>query len=132
MALAGTVAPLPPASSLLQPVINNIPVKNAVNVPNIGPELMNVLRPYAFLAEKMGSLQAQLVDSGILEVEINYAGKVTEYDVTPLTTATLKGLLTPILKDDVTRCKICSNIQKYLLFKSIDMKLPRSVAIFRV
>lgn len=76
-------------------------VKNAVNVPNIGPELMNVLRPYASLAEKMGSLQAQLVDSGILEVEINYAGKVTEYDVTPLTTAMLKGLLTPILKDDV-------------------------------
>jgi D-3-phosphoglycerate dehydrogenase len=76
-------------------------VKNAVNVPNIGPELVNVLRPYASLAEKMGSLQAQLVDSGILEVEINYVGKVTEYDVTPLTTAMLKGLLTPILKDDV-------------------------------
>jgi len=76
-------------------------VKNAVNVPNIGPELVNVLRPYASLAEKMGSLQAQLVDSGILEVEINYAGKVTEYDLTPLTTAMLKGLLTPILKDDV-------------------------------
>jgi D-3-phosphoglycerate dehydrogenase len=76
-------------------------VKNAVNVPNIGPELVKVLRPYASLAEKMGSLQAQLVDSGILEVEINYSGKVTEYDVTPLTTATLKGLLTPILKDDV-------------------------------
>ncbi|MBN1830861.1 MAG: phosphoglycerate dehydrogenase [Deltaproteobacteria bacterium] len=76
-------------------------VKNAVNVPNIGPELVNILRPYASLAEKMGSLQAQLVDSGILEVEINYAGKVAEYDITPLTTATLKGLLTPILKDDV-------------------------------
>jgi D-3-phosphoglycerate dehydrogenase len=76
-------------------------VKNAVNVPNIGPELIRILRPYATLAEKMGSLQAQLVDSGILEVEINYVGKVTDYDVSPLTTAMLKGLLTPILKDDV-------------------------------
>ena len=76
-------------------------VNNAVNVPSIGPELMNILRPYAILAEKMGSLQTQLVDSGILEVEINYSGKVTEYDVTPLTTAMLKGLLTPILKEDV-------------------------------
>jgi D-3-phosphoglycerate dehydrogenase len=76
-------------------------VKNAVNVPNIGPELIHILRPYAILAEKMGSLQAQLVDSGILEVEINYVGKVTDYDVNPLTTAMLKGLLTPILKDDV-------------------------------
>jgi len=34
-------------------------------------------------------------------VQINYVGKVTEYDTTPLTTAMLKGLLTPILKDDV-------------------------------
>ncbi len=76
-------------------------VKNAVNVPSIGPELMNILRPYAILAEKMGSLQTQLVDSGILEVQISYSGKVTEYDVTPLTTAMLKGLLTPILRDDV-------------------------------
>jgi D-3-phosphoglycerate dehydrogenase len=76
-------------------------VKNAVNVPSIGPELMSILRPYAILAEKMGSLQTQLVDSGILEVQISYSGKVTEYDVTPLTTAMLKGLLTPILRDDV-------------------------------
>jgi D-3-phosphoglycerate dehydrogenase len=76
-------------------------VKNAVNVPSIGPELMNILRPYAILAEKMGSLQTQLVDSGMLEVQISYSGKVTEYDVTPLSTAMIKGLLTPILKDDV-------------------------------
>jgi D-3-phosphoglycerate dehydrogenase len=76
-------------------------VKNAVNVPSIGPELMTFLRPYATLAEKMGSLQTQLTESGIVEVQINYSGKVTEYDTTPLTTAMLKGLLTPILKDDV-------------------------------
>jgi D-3-phosphoglycerate dehydrogenase len=76
-------------------------VKNAVNVPSISAELMTVLRPYAVLAEKMGLLQTQLIESGILEVQINYAGTVTDYDVTPLTTALLKGLLTPILKDDV-------------------------------
>jgi D-3-phosphoglycerate dehydrogenase len=76
-------------------------VKNAVNVPSISSELMSILRPYAILAEKIGSLQTQLTESGILEVQIRYSGKVTEYDVTPLTTALLKGLLTPILKDDV-------------------------------
>ena len=76
-------------------------VKNAVNVPSISAELMTTLRPYAIMAEKMGALQAQLTDSGVEEVNINYAGKITDYDVTPLTTAVLKGLLTPILKDDV-------------------------------
>lgn len=76
-------------------------VKNAVNVPSLSAELVTVLRPYATLAEKMGSIQAQLTDSSIGEVQINYAGKVIEYDTTPLTTAMLKGLLSPILKDDV-------------------------------
>ncbi len=76
-------------------------VKNAVNVPSISSELMGVLRPYVTLLERMGSLQAQLADSAILETRVDYAGTVTKYDVSPLTTAMLKGLLTPILKDDV-------------------------------
>ena len=76
-------------------------VKNAVNVPSISPELMMTLRPYVTLVEKMGSFQTQLIESGIVEVQINYSGKVTDYDLTPLTNAMLKGLLTPILKEDV-------------------------------
>jgi D-3-phosphoglycerate dehydrogenase len=76
-------------------------VINAVNVPSISPELVNILRPYAILAERIGSLQTQLNDSPILEIQLNYVGMVTSYDVTPLTTAMLKGLLTPILRDEV-------------------------------
>jgi D-3-phosphoglycerate dehydrogenase / 2-oxoglutarate reductase len=76
-------------------------VKNAVNVPSISEELMTILRPYVTLVERMGSLQAQLGESAIVELQVNYSGKVVEYDVEPLTTAALKGLLTPILTDDV-------------------------------
>jgi D-3-phosphoglycerate dehydrogenase len=76
-------------------------VKNAVNVPSISAELMSVLRPYAILLERMGSLQAQLSDSALVEVKIDYSGAITRYDAKPLTTAMLKGLLTPILKYDV-------------------------------
>jgi len=76
-------------------------VKNAVNVPSISAELMTTLRPFALLVERMGSFQSQLADSAVVGVQIDYSGRVAEYDVTPLTTAMLKGLLTPILKDDV-------------------------------
>src|SRR4030042_573198 len=76
-------------------------VKNGVNVPSISPELMMTLGPYVTLVEKMGSFKTQLIESGIVEVQINYSGKVTDYDLTPLTNAMLKGLLTPILKEDV-------------------------------
>ncbi|MCG6880878.1 MAG: phosphoglycerate dehydrogenase [Deltaproteobacteria bacterium] len=76
-------------------------VKNAVNVPGISAELMTILRPYAILLERMGSLQAQLSDSALVEVRVDYSGLITQYDAKPLTTAMLKGLLTPILKYDV-------------------------------
>jgi D-3-phosphoglycerate dehydrogenase / 2-oxoglutarate reductase len=76
-------------------------VKNAVNVPSLSAEVMTILSPYASLVEKMGAFQTQLSGGGIDEVSINYAGKISEYNVAPLTSAMLKGLLTPILKDDV-------------------------------
>ncbi|MGM0428307.1 MAG: phosphoglycerate dehydrogenase [Thermodesulfobacteriota bacterium] len=76
-------------------------VKNAVNVPSISAELMTVLRPYATLLERMGAFQSQLAESAVVEARVQYSGNVVDYDVTPLTTAMLKGLLTPILKYDV-------------------------------
>ncbi len=76
-------------------------VKNAVNVPSVSSELMTVLRPWVVLGEKLGLFQGQLASSGVEEVEVRYLGKVTEYDVRPLTTGVLKGLLTPVMKHDV-------------------------------
>ena len=58
-------------------------IKNAVNVPSISAELMATLRPYVTLVERMGSFQAQLADSAIIEVQIDYSGTVTEYDLAP-------------------------------------------------
>jgi D-3-phosphoglycerate dehydrogenase len=62
---------------------------------------MTTLRPFVTLVERMGALQSQLTESAVLEAQIDYSGAVTAYDVAPLTTAMLKGLLEPILKDDV-------------------------------
>lgn len=76
-------------------------VKNAVNVPSLSAELKTLLSPYATLMEKMGSFQTQMSGEAIEEVTINYSGKISEYNLAPLTSAMLKGLLTPILKDDV-------------------------------
>lgn len=76
-------------------------VINAVNVPSISAELMSTLRPYVILVERLGLLQAQLTDSAITEVHVSYSGTVAQFDVTPLTTALLKGILTHAIKDAV-------------------------------
>jgi len=76
-------------------------VANAVNVPSISAELLAVMRPYLTLAEKLGSFQAQYQAKGLEKITIRFAGSVTDYPLQPLTVAVLKGLLTPMLGDQV-------------------------------
>ena len=74
---------------------------NAVNVPAVTGELLAKLRPYLTLAERMGCLQTQLAEGAIKAVTIEYLGDFLGLDMTPVTSAALKGLLTPFLEDEV-------------------------------
>ena len=48
-------------------------VRNAVNVPSVSPELLEVLRPYLTLAEKLGSLHTQLAGARPRKFKSNIA-----------------------------------------------------------
>jgi D-3-phosphoglycerate dehydrogenase len=76
-------------------------VRYAVNVPSVSPELLEVLRPYLTLGEKLGSLHTQMAEALPSEVQVEYRGDVTQYNVAPLTLAVLKGLLTPVMESSV-------------------------------
>jgi D-3-phosphoglycerate dehydrogenase len=76
-------------------------VRYAVNVPSVTPELLEVLRPYLTLAEKLGSLHVQMSDSLPKEVHVEYRGDVVQYNVAALTLAVLKGMLTPVMESAV-------------------------------
>jgi D-3-phosphoglycerate dehydrogenase len=67
-------------------------ITNAVNFPSLPMEVMDQLRPYLDLTEKMGSLMGQLVRK-IHDITISYSGIVSDLDTRPLTHAALKGLL---------------------------------------
>jgi D-3-phosphoglycerate dehydrogenase len=88
------------AEQMVDFLANNV-VRYAVNVPSVSPELLEVLRPYLTLAEKLGSLQVQMAGRLPKDVHIEYGGEVTEYNVAPLTLAVLKGMLTPIMESSV-------------------------------
>lgn len=68
-------------------------VRNAVNVPSVSAEVLEQIRPYVVLAEKLGRFQGQLCPGAIEEIEIVYSGEVAEHRVAPITIAVLKGLL---------------------------------------
>jgi D-3-phosphoglycerate dehydrogenase / 2-oxoglutarate reductase len=76
-------------------------VRYAVNVPSVSPELLEILRPYLTLGEKLGSLHTQMAGALPKEVQVEYRGDVTQYNVAPFTLAVLKGLLTPVMESAV-------------------------------
>ena len=59
-------------------------IMNAVNFPSVALEMMEALRPYLDLGERMGSFIGQLVRH-LHDVTITYSGEVTKLDTRPLT-----------------------------------------------
>lgn len=76
-------------------------VVNAVNMPSVTGEVLEKIGPYLTLAERMGCLQAQLVQGPIKEVVIEFCGDFKDIDLSPVSTSVLKGILAPVVKDDV-------------------------------
>jgi D-3-phosphoglycerate dehydrogenase len=76
-------------------------IKNAVNAPSVSQETMAKLKPYLTLAEALGAFQAQISEGPISSVSIAYIGEVSKLDTKPLTHSLLKGLLYPVLRDEV-------------------------------
>ncbi len=76
-------------------------IRNAANVPSVDSDLLATLKPYLNLAERLGVFQGQVVDGGLEEVSIEYSGEISTLNTDPLTVSILKGLLYPILQEDV-------------------------------
>ncbi len=76
-------------------------IRNAINVPAITGEALEVLKPLLNLAEKIGLLASQLIEGAITEVIVTYLGEIAKLDLKPATISLIKGLLSPYLKEDV-------------------------------
>ena len=82
-------------------VLAGHPARAAVNMPPVSADMLGRLQPYLTLAEKIGSLHAQLTSSPISEVEVVYAGEFESLPTVHLTRAVLKGLLEPMVAESV-------------------------------
>lgn len=64
----------------------------AVNAPTMLPEELAQLRPYLGLAQRIGSLAAQLGGHGLRRVVCSYAGELAGFDTSIVTSHVLRGL----------------------------------------
>jgi D-3-phosphoglycerate dehydrogenase / 2-oxoglutarate reductase len=66
-------------------------VTNAVNIPVIGAEDLEVLGAYIPLAAKLGRLAMELAEGRVEEIRLTYFGALAQYDTRLLTVAALNG-----------------------------------------
>lgn len=76
-------------------------VRNTVNIPSIKPEVMAAVKPYLKLAEKLGKFLSQVMEGRVTRLEIVFSGDIAGGEVTPITTALVKGFLDPVLQSSV-------------------------------
>ena len=81
--------------------LNEEPVATAVNMPPVSSQVMQMIKPYFQLVEKMGTLAVYLAEGRSQALAVEYKGEISEVDSKMLTTATLKGVLNPILQEAV-------------------------------
>ncbi len=78
-----------------------LPVKNAVNLPRVGPDDYQYLLPFMELAEKMGKIAISRLKGQFKLVRVTYRGKISEKNTELVTRALLKGILSYILGESV-------------------------------
>ena len=76
-------------------------IRNAANLPSVPADLLPKLQPYLLLAEKLGAFEAQLYEGALRQVTIEYRGELAKLNTAPITIAALRGLLNPILENNV-------------------------------
>ncbi len=77
-------------------------IRNAVNFPSLSPDLFRRLQPWATLAERLGSLVAQMGEARVTGVGIRYYGELADGRHDLLASAVLVGLFRTMLSGGVT------------------------------
>lgn len=85
----------------IRDVLLGLPARSAVNIPGLKAEVLEQLRPYLQLAETLGNLVGQLAGGRVDELSVRMQGDLAQSDTQPIVIASLKGLLSPALRERV-------------------------------
>lgn len=77
-------------------VLNGGDPSAPVNIPTMRPALIDPVRPYINLAEKLGKYIGQVIEGKFTGIEVIYYGELAALNVSPLSTIILKGVLEAI------------------------------------
>ena len=85
----------------IRDVLLGLPARSAVNIPGLGPDILEELKPYMELAETLGNLVGQLTGGRVETLNVTLQGELATNKSQPLVIAALKGLLYQALRERV-------------------------------
>lgn len=85
----------------IRDVLLGLPARSAVNIPGLGPDVLEELKPYMQLAETLGKLVGQLAGGRVELLTVRLQGELATNKSQPLVIASLKGLLYQALRERV-------------------------------
>ncbi|RAM51154.1 MAG: phosphoglycerate dehydrogenase [Hapalosiphonaceae cyanobacterium JJU2] len=85
----------------IRDVLLGLPARSAVNIPGLGPDVLEELKPYMQLAETLGNLVGQLAGGRVELLNVRLQGELATNKSQPLVVASLKGLLFQALRERV-------------------------------
>jgi D-3-phosphoglycerate dehydrogenase len=100
------------AAELMSDFLLDGKIRNSVNVPSVDEKLLQQLRPYILLSEKLGGLAAQMLKGNLQTLEVAYSGELDQVDAGPLTVGMLKGFLSHVLDSDVNAVNATSKAKE--------------------
>ena len=74
-------------------MLRGLPVRSAVNIPALKPEILEPVKHYMALAESLGALVRQTTGGAEQAIEIVACGELAGLDLSPLVVAVTKGIL---------------------------------------
>ncbi len=75
-------------------------IRNAVNLPQIDPEVTKRLGPWISMAEKLAKFSIQTIDGAIKRIEIEYIGKIDDSETLPLSNTITGFILKEVLPEE--------------------------------
>jgi D-3-phosphoglycerate dehydrogenase len=104
--------------------LRSVDFRNTINMPFTDASLLRSMQPFLSLAEKVGSLQAQLAEDTIQRVEVEIKGDEISEHIKPITVAILKGMLEPGLDKSVNYINAPHLVQRHGITVSQIRGLP--------
>jgi D-3-phosphoglycerate dehydrogenase len=88
------------AEQMVDYLLNGV-VKNAVNMPSISPQVIERVRPYMLLAERLSCFLSQYFRGNVKRLRVTYGGDLRDLELAPVTNAAQKGFLEWALTNEV-------------------------------